>query len=142
MEAEMKLQEEIIKRVRNLTDQQQEKILKILTIWQKGKQRDYQRLKTNADVDVLVGDRLIQTRTNDISASGIYIKASEKFELNRSVRIVFSIPGHNKPFKLQGIIIRVDVNGIAIKFENITPYFMNILDDVIWDRGNTEDKSL
>jgi len=142
MEFDMKFQDEIIKRVRNLTERQQEKILKILTVWQKGKQRNYPRLKTNADVDVLVGDKLIQTRTADISASGIYIKAQERFEINRSVRIVFSVPGQNKPLKLQGTIVRVEANGMAIKFENITPYFMKILDDMIWDNGEPEDKPL
>lgn len=136
----MKLQDEIIKRVRNLTVQQQEKILKILETWQKGRQREYQRLKTRSDVDVLVGDKLIQTRTIDISASGIYIKANERFEINKSVRIVFSVPGHTKPFKLQGIIVRVEAKGMAIKFENATPYFQKILDDVIWGKDEPENK--
>ncbi len=141
-DGDMKLQDEIIKRVRNLTDRQQEKILKILTIWQKGKQRECRRLKTNAHADVLLGDKLIQTRTADISASGIYIKACKKFEINKSVRIVFSVPGHNKPFKLQGTIVRVEANGTAIKFENITPYFLKILDDLIWGNDRSDDKSL
>lgn len=138
----MKLQDEIIKRVRNLTVQQQEKILKILEKWQKGRQRECQRLKTNTAVDLLVGEKLIQTRTIDISASGMYIKANEKFEINKSVRVVFNVPGHGKPFKLQGVIVRADDHGIAIKFENITPYFQEILDDVIWGNDNPEDKPL
>jgi|JFJP01.1.fsa_nt_gi hypothetical protein len=142
MGADMNLQDEIIKRIHNLTDQQQEKILKILTIWQKGKQRDYQRLKTSTDVGILVGDKLIQTRTIDVSASGIYIKAYKKFEVNRSLRVVFSVPGHKKPFKLQGTIVRVETDGMAIKFENITPYFQKILDDVIWEKGEPENTPL
>jgi hypothetical protein len=127
----MKTLDEIIKRVRNLTHDQQEEILEILKTRQEGKQREYQRFKTNSDIDVVIDDRVIQTRTDDISASGVFIKASGKFELNKSARVVFTIPGYDKPFKLQGMVARIEDGGFAISFENISPYFKKILDDVI-----------
>lgn len=138
MEPDMKLQDEIIKRVRNLTREQQEEILGILKSWQTGKQREYQRLQTKADIDVVVGDRVIRTQTADISAAGIFIQATGKFEPHKSVRVVFTVPGSSKPFKLQGSIARVEETGIAIQFENITPYFKEILDDVIWENKDPE----
>jgi hypothetical protein len=138
METDMKLQDEIIKRVRNLTREQQEEILEILKSWQTGKQREYQRLETKADIDVVVGDRVIRTQTADISAGGLFIQASGKFEPHKSVRLVFTVPGSPKPFKLQGSIARVEETGIAIQFENITPYFKEILDGVIWENKDPE----
>lgn len=135
----MKMLDEIIKRVRNLTQDQQKEILDTLKTWQAGKQREHQRLKTRVDIDVVVGDRVIQTDAKDISAGGIFINTSGKFETNKSVRVVFSVPGYDKPFKLQGMIVRVEQNGLAIKFENITPYFKKILDDVIWENKNSDD---
>jgi len=128
----MKILDEIIKRVRNLKSEQQEEILAILKTLQSGKQRDYPRLDTNVDIDVVIGDRVIQTDAKDISAGGIYINTSGKFEANKNVRVVFTIPGSDKPFKLEGMIVRVEQNGIAIKFSNITPYFKKMLDDIIW----------
>ena len=139
METDMKMLDEIIKRIRNLTHDQQKEILEILKTWQAGKQREHQRLKTKVDIDVVVGDRVIQTDAKDISAGGIFINTSGKFETNKSVRVVFSVPGYDKPFKLQGMIVRVEQNGLAIKFENITPYFKKILDDVIWENKNSDD---
>ncbi len=136
MEADMKLQDEIIKRVRNLTKEKQEEILEILKSWQAGKQREYQRLQTKTDIDVLVENKVVRAQTSDISASGLFINASGKFEAHKSVRVVFTVPGYNKPFKLQGSIVRVEENGLAIKFENITPYFKKILDDVIWENDD------
>ncbi|MBU1343549.1 MAG: PilZ domain-containing protein [Proteobacteria bacterium] len=132
----MKMLDEIINRVRNLTDDQQTQILEILKDWQTGKQREYQRLDARADIDVVIGNRVIQTKTKDLSAGGIYINTSGKFETDKSVRLVFSIPGHDKPFKLQGMIVRVEKSGMAIKFENITPYLKKILDDLIWEKKN------
>lgn len=139
MKTHTNMLDEIIKRVRNLTDDQQKEILKIIKTWQTGKQRDYQRLNTKTDVDMVVGDRVIQTDTQDISASGIFINASGKFETNKDVRVVFSVPGKDTPFKLQGKIVRVEQNGIAIKFKSITPYFKKILDDVIWENKKSEE---
>lgn len=132
MDADMKLLEDIVKRVKNLNEDQQKEILKILEEMQKGRQREYQRIETRAEIDVVVGDRVIQTNAKDLCAGGIFINASGKFEINKSVRIVFSVSGHDKPFKLQGKIVRVEKTGVAICFENITPYFKKILDDVIW----------
>ena len=129
--------DEIIKRVRNLTQDQQRKTLEFLKTLQTGKQREYQRLKAKSNIDVVIGDRIIQTDTSDISASGIYINAAGKFETNKEVRIVFTIPGIDKSFKLKGIIVRVEESGIAIHFENITPYFKEILDTIIWEKNNS-----
>ncbi len=139
METDMKMLDEIIKRVRNITQDQQKEILEILKTWQAGKQRDFQRMETKVVIDVVVGDRVIQTDARDISASGIFINTSGKFETNKSVRVVFSVPGYDKPFKLQGMIVRVEKHGLAIKFENITPYFKKVLDDVIWENKNSDD---
>ena len=139
VETDMKMLDEIIKRVRNLTHDQQKEMLEILKGLQAGKQRDYQRLESKTNIDVVVGDRVIQTDARDISASGIYINTSGKFEINKSVRVVFSVPGIDKPFKLQGMIVRVEQDGLAIKFKNITPYFKKILDDIIWESNNPDD---
>ncbi len=137
----MKMLDEIIKRVKNLTDEQQEAVLGILEEWQTGKQREYQRLEASTDIDVVVGERVIQTTTRDLSASGIFINTSGRFETNKDVRIVFSVPGYEKPFKLEGTIVRVEQNGLAIRFENITPYFKQILDDAIWEKKGTGNNS-
>ena len=139
METDMNMLDDIIRRVRNLTPDQQKEVLEILKGLQAGKQRDYARLEAETDIDVVVGDRVIQTDARDISASGIYINTSGKFEINKSVRVVFSVPGIDKPFKLQGMIVRVEQDGLAIKFKNITPYFKKILDDVIWESKHSDD---
>lgn len=124
--------DEIIKRVKNLTPERQDELLELLTHWQQGKQREYQRLEAKTSVDVAVADRVIQTDIRDISAGGVFINTSGKFDVDRKVRVVFTVPGYEKPFKLEGRIVRVEKSGLAIAFENISPYFKTILDDAIW----------
>jgi vacuolar-type H+-ATPase catalytic subunit A/Vma1 len=69
----IKMLDEIIKRVRNLSLDQQKEILEILNNWQVRKQREYQRLKTKANIDMVLGKSVIQTDASDISASFLSI---------------------------------------------------------------------
>jgi Tfp pilus assembly protein PilZ len=122
---------EIKKRVDQLTFEQQDKMLSILKDWQQEKTREFKRLKTSSQVDVASDRQLVQSDMRDISACGIYINTHRNFELEEKVRVVFTIPGYEKPFKLTGEIVRVEDHGIAIRFEEITPYFKKILDEAI-----------
>ncbi len=138
----MKIQDEIIKKVKRLSPDKQEELLDILNGWQQGDEREFKRLNTRTDIDVASANRVVQTNMRDISASGIYINTSGKFEISEFVRVVFSIPGFDKPLKLQGKIVRVEQHGMAIIFEQITPYFKTILDDAIWKNQSEDKKSL
>ncbi len=127
----MNILNEIAQRVEKLTSDQQEEMLSILKEWQKDKHREFKRVKTKSHVDVASVQRVVQTDMRDVSASGIYINTPGKFEMDEKVKVVFSIPGYDKPFKISGVIVRVEEHGMAIKFEKITPYFKSILDDAI-----------
>ncbi len=135
----MKILDEIIKRAKTLSSENQEKLLDILKDWQQGKEREFKRLNTKTLVDVAGDNRVIQTDVRDVSASGIFINTSGKFEIGDRVRVVFTVPNYDKPFKLQGKIVRVEKHGMAIKFADITPYFKNVLDDIIW-KNQLEDE--
>ena len=124
--------DEIIQRIHNLTRVQQKEILELLRTWQIGSQRDYQRLKTATDIDVVTRTRVIQSNARDISASGIFVRVKGRFDPGENVRLVFSIPGYDKPFKLEGQIVRVEEEGVAIRFEKVSPYFKKMLNDLIW----------
>jgi len=128
----MKILDEIIKRVHNLTLDQQKKVLEYLQSLQGEEQRDYKRLKTNVEIAVVIGNKVLQSDAQDISATGMYVKTTGKFETDKKVRVAFTVPGHDTPFKLQGKIARIDQKGLAIQFEKVSPYFKNILDDAIW----------
>ncbi len=138
----MDILDDITKRVRNLSIEKQKELLKILTDWQDGKQREYQRLPMPTGIDILIGDKVIQTDMKNISASGVLIKTSEKVDVKKEVRVVFLVPGAQKPFKLEGKVVRCGPDGLAVEFTHITPYFKKILDDTIWrdkDRSGEED---
>lgn len=125
--------DEIIKRVRNLTHKQQKGILKYLDALPKDGQRGYSRLPAKFGIDAVIDkDTIVQSDTRDISASGVYIKTDMKFEIGKSARVVFSIPGHDIPLKLNGEITRIETGGMAIRFDGVNSYLKEILDEAIW----------
>jgi hypothetical protein len=132
MDGAMEKLEEINKRVKDLPDKLQDVLLKIVKSWQTGKQRDYQRFDTPMEIDVLIGDRVLQTNMKNISASGVFIKTSKVIDVKKDVKVVFSLSGAEKPFKLEGSVVRSDKNGLAVEFKKVTSYFKCILDDAIW----------
>lgn len=134
----MDLAEEINQRVQDLPEKLQAVLLKIIKSWESGKKREYQRKKTPKDIDVLIGDRVLQTNMGNISASGVYIKTRERIDVDKNVKVVFTLAGSEKPFKLEGVVVRSDESGVAVEFKKVTSYFKCILDDAIWrENGNT-----
>lgn len=135
--------DEINQRIKNLTSDQQIEILDILRSWQAGEQRAYTRIYEPMEIDVLIGDKLIQTVLTNVSASGVFIKTTRKVDTDQDVRVVFSMEGAEKPFKLDGSIVRSQPDGLAVEFKQVTPYLMQLLDEAIWQKQETpEDESL
>ncbi|WP_299983620.1 PilZ domain-containing protein [Desulfobacula sp.] len=127
------LLDEIIKRILDLTVEQQKEVMEYLEAMQQGQERRYSRLSARLKIDAVVDeDKLIQSDIRDISASGVFMNTDLKFELGKNARVVVSIPGHEKPVKLYGEITRIEEGGMAIRFEKMSPYFEKVLDDAIW----------
>ena len=120
--------EEIARRVKTLTHEEQLEILEIIKSRQK---RTFQRSEKPVEIDVLVGEQLIQTVLKNVSASGVFFKHSRNVDVDQDVRVVFAMPGVEKPFKIKGKIVRVEPDGLAVEFKDMTPYLMEILDEAV-----------
>lgn len=124
---------EIIKRVHNLSIDQQKDVLHFLKLFSHNEERRYARKKARLSIDAVAAGRLIQADTENISAGGVYISVTGQFKLGERARIVFQVPDHHMPFKIKGELVRVESNGIAIRFRGLSPYFEQILNEAIWN---------
>lgn len=93
--------------------------------------RSYPRVKKFIEMDVMIGDKVIRSNARDMSASGVFVKSRMKPDIGTSVKIVFSLPGQAKPFKLDGTVARIDSDGIGIRFSEMAPYVRNHLDNLL-----------
>lgn len=123
------LLDEIISEVRSLTEDLQKDLLDYIHSIKD--QRSYPRVNTPIEIDVLIGDKVIQSDAKNMSASGVFIKSRMNPDIGTPVRMVFSLPGQARPFKLTGTVVRIDAGGIGIYFSEMTSYAREHLDNLL-----------
>lgn len=129
----------VLRRVKRLPKSQLIELSDILDTWDSGDHREYQRRVTKAEVDVVIEDRYFKAFSKDISAGGLFINTTGRFELFKKVKMVFEFPGKEKPYKLSGKIVRIEDAGIAIEFDRNSPLFHKLMDDAIWESKKESD---
>ncbi len=124
----------ITEKARGLTKQQQEDVLNyIQSLYDP---REYARFSQTIEIDAVVGNRVIQSDTRDISAGGVFVNTNATLEPCSAARIVFSIPGQDRPFKLHGKIVRTEKEGAGVQFDEMAAYSRQTLDEVLSGRGD------
>ncbi len=121
--------DKITEKARNLTKKQQEDVLRyIQSLYEP---RGHTRFSQRFEIDAVVGDRVIQSDTRDISAGGVFVNTKAPLGPGSAARVVFSIPGHNRPFKLHSKVVRTEEEGVAIQFDDMAVYSRQILAEVL-----------
>jgi Tfp pilus assembly protein PilZ len=64
-----------------------------------------------------VGDRYYRDFIQDMSEGGLFIETSNEFSAGQKIIMTFTSPDYQKPFKMNGEIIRIHSNGIGVKFK-------------------------
>lgn len=115
--------------VRSLTEDLQKDLLEYIRNIKEP--RSYPRVNKPVEVDVLIGDNVIQSNAGNMSASGVLIKSRIKPDVGVPAKVVFALPGQTRPFKLTGIVVRTDSGGIGINFSDMTPYARKHLNNLL-----------
>ncbi|MBF0259229.1 MAG: PilZ domain-containing protein [Desulfamplus sp.] len=87
-------------------------------------ERAYERKNVSIPIEFVSSGQLHKEITKDLSAGGLFIKTKKhnKFKKNQKISMVFVISEDRKPFKLTGKVIRVESEGIAVQFHNVSPF--------------------
>ncbi len=101
----------------DMSDEEMRQLLKELEERQNEKQRKYSRKGLLTLIDYNVGDRSYKDFIQDISGSGVFIKTSQTFSVGQTISMTFMSPDNQKPFRINGEIIRVHTDGIGVKFK-------------------------
>lgn len=70
-------------------------------------------------VDCSTHDLCFTNFIHDISDGGVYIKTNAPFYAGQEIQLDFSLPETNNVISVLGEVIRVDSQGIGIKFANV-----------------------
>ncbi len=107
----------IFEMINSMSDEEMRQLLKEMEARRNKKQRKYSRKDFLTIIDYTVEGRHYRDFIQDISASGVFIKTSQKFSVGQPILMTFMSPDNQKPFRINGEIIRIHEDGIGIKFK-------------------------
>ncbi len=95
--------------------------------------REYPRLSCLMLIDFAAKGRAYRSCIRDISAKGMFIETSEKFEPGQELALCFTLSEANEsmPFKVKGRVTRIYTGGIGVQYEKITHYQREIINTLI-----------
>ena len=108
--------------ITDMSDTELRQLLKDLEKWEKSKnkKRKYPRRSTLIDITYASDQRgFFEAVIRDISAGGLYIETTLLSELGQKLTMTFSHPDSGDPIKVLGKVIRVDSEGIGVKFDKL-----------------------
>jgi Tfp pilus assembly protein PilZ len=101
----------------DMSDEEMRQLLKELEERQNKKQRKYSRKGFLTIIEYNVDNRYYKDFIQDISGSGVFIKTSQTFSVGQTILMTFMSPDKQKPFRINGEIIRIHEDGIGVKFK-------------------------
>ena len=103
--------------VSRMSDEELLELSKELKERQYIERRKYNRIDFFTIIDYSAGDQYYRDFIQDMSNSGVFIKTSQKFSTGQIIRMIFMSRDNQKPFKINGEIVRVSPDGIGVKFQ-------------------------
>jgi Tfp pilus assembly protein PilZ len=102
------------------------RLLKDLEKWQKSKNEKRKHPRKSTLIDITYSSdqrRIFEDFVRNISAGGLFIETSLLAELGQKLTMTFSHPNSGDPIKVLGKVIRVDSEGIGVKFNKLLSEF-------------------
>jgi Tfp pilus assembly protein PilZ len=110
----------------DMSNTEMRQLLKDLEKWRKSKneKRKYSRRSTLINITYSSDQRRIfEDFVRNISAAGLFIETNLLSELGQKLTMTFSHPGSGDPIKVLGKVVRVDSQGIGVKFHKLLSDF-------------------
>jgi Tfp pilus assembly protein PilZ len=114
-----------------LDDRQLETLLAAATDLFERKSRAHPRIGCLIATDYVTRKRAYQDYVKDISLGGVFIETREKFDVGEDITLTLSLSHHFKPFKMHGIIVRADPQGIGVRFETVSALQQDLIKDFV-----------
>ena len=110
----------------DMSDTEMLRLLKDLEKWQKSKNEKRKHPRKSTLIDITYSSdqrRIFEDFVRNISAGGLFIETSLLSELGQKLTMTFSHPNSGDPIKVLGKVIRVDSEGIGVKFNKLLSEF-------------------
>lgn len=108
--------------VDEMSDTEMRQLLNELENWQKSKNEKRKHARRSTLIDITYSSdkrRVFEDFVRNISAGGLYIETKLVSEIGQQLNMTFSHPEYGNPIKVVGKIVRVDSEGIGVRFNKL-----------------------
>jgi len=107
----------IFETIDSMSDEEMWQLLKDLEAGEHKEQRKYSRKDFFNIIDYIVEGRYYRDFIHNISESGLFFKPSHTFSVGQTIQITFMSPDNQRPFRINGEIVRSNTHGVGVKFK-------------------------
>ena len=92
-------------------------VLEIMQISKPAEKREHQRKAPSTNMGILMHKVVLSDCIQNISQTGAFIETVHSFDVGQKLSLTILLTGNDEPLTLDGTIIRVDPDGVAVKFD-------------------------
>ena len=117
--------------ISRMTEDEQRALLSELENRQIKWARKYIREERLITVNFAAKGRAYQNFIQDISLEGVFIETKEPFEVGEDLLLTIAYHKEQRPFKIEGTVVRNPPNGIGVKFKKVSQVQEEIIRAII-----------
>ena len=107
----------LMKRILQMSEKQQRTLLRVLEKRFAQGRRRHERKRFSTIVDFTTLGRTHRDFIQNISAGGVYIRTRMPLSVGQELLMTFSLPRYEQHVKVLGEVVRVNSNGVGVKFK-------------------------
>ncbi len=95
--------------------------------------RRFNRIRFESHATVLIGGQTFDALTENLSLNGLFVRSDKHLPVGNKAEILFSLPSasRNSAIKVNGVVVRNDVHGMAFQFGSLDEDCFSRLQTVI-----------
>ena len=103
--------------INKMTKEEQQALLDELELRLFKKQREHERKSFLTTLDYSTESGSYRDFIKDISVGGLFIETGTSFSVGEEISMTLLLPEYEKKIKIQGEIVRIEEQGIGVKFK-------------------------
>ena len=117
--------------ISDMSEEEQKELLNDLEGRVIKKKRKHPREGCLITVDYVTKGRAYQNFIQDISTEGVFIETRESFAVGDKSLLTISYSNEQRPFKIEGEVVRIDSKGVGIKFKKVSQVQEELINSII-----------
>ena len=117
--------------ISNMTEDEQQTLLTGLENRHIKRARKHSREERLITVNFASNGRAYQNFIQDISLEGVFIETKEPFAVGDDMLLTIAYAKDQRPFKIEGTIVRIGTNGVGVKFKKVSQVQEEIIKSII-----------